>query len=299
MEQDITSRTHKRQQKALNQSYWGGVFSRMRKNKLAMVGFIVLCVIVLACILVPELSPYEMYTTNTEEGKQPPSLAHPLGTDEIGRDLLTRLFYGGRYSLGIALVAALLECLIGVTLGSLAGFYRGIVDSVIMRLSDIILSFPMIVICITVVALFGNTITGLILLLAALGWPSIARIVRGQILSLREQEYMEACEALGIRDFSRIFKHLLPNVMAYVIVYATLGMASIILTETSLSFIGLGVTEPTPTWGTMITGARDLLVIRDYWWYWIPPGLCIFLSVMCFNLVGDGMRDAIDPKLKR
>ncbi len=256
-------------------------------------------VLILACLLVPELSPYSMYGTNTAEGKQPPSWAHPLGTDPIGRDLLTRLFYGGRVSLGLALVVTLLECVIGVVLGSLAGYYGGIIDAVIMRLCDIILSFPMLVICITVVALFGNNMVTLVLLLAVLSWPTIARIVRGQILSLREQEYMEACEALGISDFSRLFKHLLPNVMAYVIVYATLGMASVILTETSLSFVGLGVTEPTPTWGNMIQSARDMLVIQKYPWYWIPPGLAIFLSVMCFNLVGDGLRDAIDPKLRR
>ena len=139
----------------------------------------------------------------------------------------------------------------------------------------------------------------LILVLAILSWPSIARIVRGQILSLRELEYMEACEALGISDIKRIFRHLLPNVLAYVIVYATLGMASVILTETSLSFLGLGVSPPTPTWGNMIQEAKNILVIQQKWWYWIPPGLAIFSSVMCFNLLGDGLRDAIDPKLKR
>ncbi|HOH69965.1 MAG TPA: ABC transporter permease, partial [Sedimentibacter sp.] len=139
----------------------------------------------------------------------------------------------------------------------------------------------------------------LILVLALLSWPSIARIVRGQILSLREMEYMEACEALGISDIRRIFRHLLPNVLAYVIVYATLGMASVILVETSLSFLGLGVSPPTPTWGNMIQEARNMLIIQHKWWYWIPPGIAIFISVMCFNILGDGMRDAIDPKMKR
>ncbi len=146
---------------------------------------------------------------------------------------------------------------------------------------------------------FGNSVTNLIIVLALLSWPSIARIVRGQILTLREMEYMEACEALGISDFRRIFRHLLPNVLAYVIVYATLGMASVILTETSLSFLGLGVSPPTPTWGNMIQEARNTLIIQQKWWYWIPPGICIFISVMCFNILGDGMRDAIDPKMKR
>jgi peptide/nickel transport system permease protein len=184
-------------------------------------------------------------------------------------------------------------------LGSVAGFYGRIVDTVVMRLSEIFMSFPFLLMCITIVAVLGSGIPTLILTLSILSWPSIARIVRGQILTLREMEYMEACEALGIRDFRRIFRHLLPNVLAYVIVYATLGMANVILVETSLSFLGLGVSPPIPTWGNMIQDARDLLVIHSKWWYWIPPGVCIFLSVMCFNLLGDGLRDAIDPKLSR
>ena len=177
--------------------------------------------------------------------------------------------------------------------------YGGIVDIIIMRIAEIFMSFPFMIFCITIVAVFGNSIPNLIFILALLSWPSIARIVRGQILTLREMEYMEACEALGISDFRRIFKHLLPNVLAYVIVYATLGMASVILTETSLSFLGLGVSPPTPTWGNMIQEARNMLIIQNKWWYWIPPGICIFISVLCFNILGDGMRDAIDPKMKR
>jgi peptide/nickel transport system permease protein len=201
--------------------------------------------------------------------------------------------------LGLALAVVFFECVIGVILGSLSGFYGGIIDAVIMRLAEIFLSFPFMMFCITVVAVFGNSVPTLVFVLALLSWPSIARIVRGQILTLREMEYMEACEALGISDFRRIFRHLLPNILAYVIVYATLGMANVILTETSLSFLGLGVSPPTPTWGNMIQEARNMLIIQQKWWYWIPPGICIFISVMCFNILGDGMRDAIDPKMKR
>lgn len=292
-------RLEKKQRKAMNQSYWGSVLSRFKKNKLAMISVFVLAAIILACIFVPIFSPYTMYSTDLEAKKAPPSAEHLLGTDEIGRDLFVRLFYGGRISLGIALVVTLIECLLGIVLGSIAGFYGGIADSIIMRLCDIFLSFPHLMICITFVGIFGNSIPNLIIVLAILGWPSIARIVRGQILTLREQEYMEACEALGLSDRSRIFKHLLPNVFAYIIVYATLGMASVILTETSLSFVGLGVNMPVPTWGNLIQAARDMVIIRDKWWYWIPPGLSIFLSIMCFNLIGDGLRDAIDPKMKR
>ena len=282
-----------------NQSYWGEVLSRLRKNKMAMVSLYLLIIIITLCIIIPMISPYSIETTDMKNREQHPNSVHLLGTDKIGRDLFVRLFYAGRISLGLALAVVFLECLIGVVLGSLSGFYGGMIDAVIMRLAEIFLSFPFMMFCITVVAVFGNSIPTLVFVLALLSWPSIARIVRGQILTLREMEYMEACEALGISDARRIFKHLLPNVLAYVIVYATLGMASVILTETSLSCLGLGVSPPTPTWGNMIQEARNMLIIQHKWWYWIPPGICIFISVMCFNILGDGMRDAIDPKMKR
>jgi len=282
-----------------NQSYWGEVFFRLRKNKMAMLSLYILVAIILLCIIIPIISPYEIQTTNLAGKDQSPNSKHLLGTDLIGRDLFTRLFYAGRISLGVALAVVAIECVIGVVLGSLSGFYGGIIDAVIMRIAEIFMSFPFMIITITIVAVFGNSIFTLILVLALLSWPSIARIVRGQILSLREMEYMEACEALGISDIRRIFRHLLPNVLAYVIVYATLGMASVILVETSLSFLGLGVSPPTPTWGNMIQEARNMLIIQHKWWYWIPPGIAIFISVMCFNILGDGMRDAIDPKMKR
>ncbi len=287
--------------KQKNQSYWGGVLTRFRKDRKAVISFIILSVIVLACIVVPMISPYSMETTNMSDEIRDiaPNRAHLLGTDDIGRDIFTRLFYGGRISLGVALAVVAIECILGIILGSLSGFYGGIIDSIIMRLSEIFMSFPFMIFCITVVSVLGSGVTTLIFVLAILSWPSIARIVRGQILTLREMEYMEACEALGISDAKRIFRHLLPNVLAYIIVYATLGMASVILTETSLSFLGLGISPPTPTWGNMMQDARSTLVMQQKWWYWIPPGCCIFLSVMCFNLLGDGLRDAIDPKMKR
>ena len=295
----VKSETKKQTNIYKNQSYWGEVLSRLRKNKMAMVSLYLLIIVIALCIIIPIISPYSIETTDMKNREQHPNSVHLLGTDKIGRDLFVRLFYAGRISLGLALAVVFLECLIGVVLGSLSGFYGGMIDAVIMRLAEIFLSFPFMMFCITVVAVFGNSIPTLIFVLALLSWPSIARIVRGQILTLREMEYMEACEALGINDVRRIFKHLLPNVLAYVIVYATLGMASVILTETSLSFLGLGVSPPTPTWGNMIQEARNMLIIQHKWWYWIPPGICIFISVMCFNILGDGMRDAIDPKMKR
>ncbi len=284
-----------------SQSFWSGVLSRFKKDKKAVISFYILLLIVISCIVVPLLSPYSMETTNMSDEIRDiaPNSAHILGTDDIGRDIFTRLFYGGRISLGVALVVVFLECVIGVILGSIAGFYGGIIDAIIMRVSEVFMSFPFMIFCITAVSVMGPGVKTLIIVLSVLSWPSIARIVRGQILTLREMEYMEACEALGISDIKRIFKHLLPNVLAYIIVYATLGMAGVILTETSLSFLGLGISPPTPTWGNMMQDARSTLVMQEKWWYWIPPGCCIFLSVMCFNLLGDGLRDAIDPKMKR
>ena len=260
---------------------------------------IVLFLIVASCIVIPFLTPSDYIKTDTANKDLPPSSDHLFGTDQLGRDLFVRFFYAGRISLGIALIVTILECIVGVILGGVAGYYGKAADAVIMRLCEIFMSFPFLMFCITVVGLFGNSLTALVLVLVILSWPSIARIVRGQILALRELEYMEACEALGISDFRRMFRHLLPNVLAYVIVYATLGMASVILTETALSFLGLGVSPPTPTWGNLIQEARNTIILRQRWWYWVPPGLGISISVMCFNLVGDGLRDAIDPKMKR
>lgn len=280
-------------------SYWRGVWRRLKQNRLAMISLVVLILIVGACIFVPMFSKYSMYEVTAADANQPPSAKHLLGTDKIGRDLFVRLFYGGRVSLGIAIAVTALETVIGVVLGSLAGFFGGIVDTIISRISEMFMCFPFLMICITLQAIFGTSILTLIIILSVLSWPSIARIVRGQILSLREMDYMEACRALGISNKRQIFKHLFPNVLAYIIVYVTLSMASVILTETSLSFLGLGVSMPTPTWGNLIQEARNLLVLQKKWWYWIPPGTAIFLTILCFNILGDGLRDAIDPKMQK
>jgi len=283
------------------ESYWQNVFRRFRMNRLAVVSFFILLAIVLLCVAVPAASPYGMESTRLDESirDQPPTASHWLGTDKIGRDLFTRLFYGGQVSLGTALAATFCMCILGVVLGSVAGYYGGVTDALVMRLSEIFMSFPFMIMAITLAAVFGSGPMNLVLVLAVLGWTSICRIVRGQILTLRELEYMEACEALGISDIRRIFKHLFPNVLAYVIVYATLSMASVILTETAMSFLGLGVSPPTPSWGNLIQEARELSTLANKWWYWMPPGFMIFISVMCFNILGDGLRDAIDPKMKR
>jgi len=292
------------------ESQFSVVIRRLSRDKKAMLSLYFLIILAFLCIVVPMLSPYKYFTNDLTGTKAPPTAAHWLGTDDMGRDIFTRLLYGGRISLLVALSVVVVECFFGVLFGCFAGYYGGKIDNLIMRVTDVFLCFPFTSICITVIAIFSPMVPPgfskenwsvmlLIIVMGVLGWPTVARIVRGQILSLREQEFMEACEALGIDDRRRIFKHLLPNTLSSVIVYATLGMASVILTESALSFLGLGVSPPTPTWGEMIQAARNTINLRSRPWYWIPPGLMIFLTVMAFNLLGDGLRDALDPRLKQ
>lgn len=222
-----------------------------------------------------------------------------LGTDNLGRDVYTRIVYGARISLSVGLVAVAIRVFLGILIGSLAGYYGGKIDNVLMRFADMVMCFPQLLIIITIIVIVGPSIFNVMIVLGILGWPGIARIVRGQILSLREQEFMEAAEALGLSDFRKIFRHLLPNIMASVVVFATIGIAGAILTEAALSFLGLGVQPPTPSWGNMIQAARSIYALQRQWWLWVPPGLAIFITVMSFNILGDGLRDALDPKLKK
>lgn len=295
------------------------VLRRLSKNKLATFSLYLLLLIIAACVVVPLISGYSFNENNLLMSYKPPSAAHWLGTDQNGRDELTRLFYGGRMSLLISLSATFIDVLIGLVVGLVAGFYGGKIDNILMRVTEIFLSLPFLIICITVIAVFGTpdatnfpwlasfvnhigqqnwSIILLIFILGILSWPSLARMVRGQVLSLREQEFMEACESLGIRDSSRIFRHIMPNVMSTVIVYATLGFAGVILSEAGLSFLGLGVNPVTPTWGNMIQEANSFTNIKGRLWLWIPAGAMILLTVMSFNILGDGLRDALDPRMK-
>ncbi len=221
-----------------------------------------------------------------------------LGTDKIGRCIYTRLVYGGRISLSVGLVATSINVFLGLLIGSISGYYGGIVDSIIMRLTEVVMAFPFLLICITMSVILGPSIYNVMLIIGLLGWPGISRMIRAQILSLREQEFMEAATALGIRDSNKITRHLWPNVMAMIIVYATLGMSGAILSEAGLSFLGLGVQPPKASWGNMLSNLTQKQ-IESMPWLWIPAGLAIFVTVMSFNILGDGLRDALDPKLKK
>lgn len=235
-----------------------------------------------------------------------PSKDHWLGTDGNGMDMLTRLMYGGRVSLMVGFIVVIIETVLGVIMGGLAGYFGGWVDEIIMRLVDIFYCIPSMPIIIILGAAMdamrvdpGIRMIYLMLILGFLGWAGIARLVRGQILSLREQEFMTATEATGIRVSRRIFKHLIPNVIPQLIVSMTMGLGSTIITEATLSFLGLGVRFPFASWGNIINDVNNTFVLTSYWFIWIPAGVCLMLTVLAFNLVGDGLRDAFDPKMKR
>lgn len=288
------------------------VLNRFRRNKLAKIGFFILIFMFLFAFLGPVCSPYdEGQIFLSADGSelllyQSPSLAHPLGTDGRGMDILTRLMYGGRVSLIIGFVVVAIETTIGVLVGGIAGYYGKWVDNVLMRLVDVFSCIPFM----PVMLLIGVVMSGmqiselqriliLMIVMGFLGWAYIARIVRGQILSLREQEYMLATEALGIPAWRRIVKHLVPNVVPQIIVIATMDLGSVILTESSLSFLGIGVRYPSASWGNMIEAITNEHIMSSYPFTWIPPGICILLTVLAFNFLGDGLRDAFDPKMKR
>lgn len=281
---------------------WEMVWKRFKKNRIAMVGLVIFTILILSAVFAPVLTPYGPDDMDYAITNQPPSAEHLLGTDELGRDYLTRILYGGRVSLKVGVFAVLISVVLGSAVGGAAGYYGGAIDNFLMRMTEIVMSFPFLPLAITVSAVVGTRLPGeykmyiTMMVIGLLSWTGLARLVRGQILSLREQEFMQAATALGLSDFRKIVRHLLPNTIGYIIVSATLGMAGAIMTESGLSFLGLGVVPPTPTWGNMVQYAREFFVLKSRPWLWIPPGLCIFLAVMSINLVGDGLRDAFDPK---
>lgn len=268
------------------------------KNKLAMFGLIVIVVLIVLSIAAPVLTPYDRDKIDMYSIESPPSSEHPLGTDEVGRDVLTRLLYGGRVSLAVGILASLAEIVIGVVLGAIAGFYGGKVDAVIMRITDIIMCFPFFVVAIVMAAIVGPSMVNLIFIIAILEWTKIARIVRAEVLSLKERDFITASRSMGLNEFEIIIRHVLPNTFASILVFATLAIANGILTEAALSFLGMGVRPPQPSWGNMLAAAQSMRVLQYEWWMWIPQGFMVFITVISINFLGDGLRDALDPKLK-
>jgi peptide/nickel transport system permease protein len=272
---------------------------RFRKRRLALLGGAALLPLLLMMLLAPKLAPYDPTAIDMERFEAPPSREHPLGTDVVGRDVLSRLIFGARVSLSVGLVAVSINTLVGSVLGAVAGFYRGTIDSTIMRLADMTLSFPMLPLVIVIVAVVGPSIYNIMVVIGLVGWPSICRIVRGQFLSLRTEEFVTGARMIGARNQRIIFRHILPNCLAPVIVSATFGVAAAILMEGALSFLGLGVQPPTASWGNMLTDAQSITILESMPWLWVPPGTMIVLAVLAINFLGDGLRDALDPRSTR
>lgn len=272
-------------------------WARFQRHRLAAVGLALVCALGLAALLTPYLAPYDPATQGTDlvaTRFRPPSLAHLMGTDHFGRDVLSRVLYGGRTSLAIGTLAVAIAITLGSLVGAVAGYARGWTDAVAMRGVDLLLSFPRLVLLITVVALVDPSVMVITLVLGLTGWMATSRLVRGEVLSLREREFVQAARALGFSAPRILLRHIIPNVASPIIVAATLGIGNTILVEASLSFLGMGVPPPSPSWGGMVAGGRDVMVEAP--WITLFPGLAIVLTVMSFNLIGDGLRDALDPR---
>jgi peptide/nickel transport system permease protein len=281
---------------AKKKSIWLDVWRRLRRNKAAMVGLGIIVILFLVAIFADVIAPYTYYEQNLRNRFALPSAEHFFGTDEFGRDIFSRVVYGSRISLRVGFVTILFSVAIGCLLGALAGFYGGLADNIIMRFTDIILAIPNILLAIAVVAALGTDLTNVMIAVGIGSMPQYARILRASVLTLRDQEFVEAARASGANDFRLITKHIIPNALAPIIVQATLGVAGAILTVAALSFIGIGLQPPTPEWGAMLSSGRQY--IRDAAHLTTFPGLAIMIVILGLNMFGDGLRDALDPKLK-
>ncbi len=269
---------------------------RFRRHRQAILGLALIVLLTGTALLAPALAPYDpdAQTDIVATRYQAPSVSHPMGTDRFGRDIFSRVLYGARISLSIGFLAILIAITLGTAIGAIAGFFGGRLDTVLMRGVDLVLSFPRLVLLVVLVALFEPSIALVTLVLGLTGWMGVSRIVRGQVLTVREMEFVTAARVLGFGRTRILARHVLPNVLTPVIVAATLGIGNTILAEAALSFLGLGVQPPTASWGNMVASGRDAML--DAWWITTFPGLAIVFTVMAFNLVGDGLRDALDPR---
>jgi peptide/nickel transport system permease protein len=274
------------------------VWRRLKKSNTAIIGLILIGIFLCLAIFAPFIADYaeDALKMNIKERLQSPNSNHWFGTDELGRDIFARIVYGTRISLFVGIISVSIALSLGGTLGAIAGYYGGKIDNAIMRILDVLLAIPTILLAITIVAALGASILNLMIAVGISNIPGFARVVRASILSVKDQEFIEAARAIGARDHTIILKHVLPNSMAPIIVFATLKVATAIMATASLSFIGLGIQPPTPEWGSMLAGGRTY--IRDNMYIVLFPGMAIVLTVLSLNLIGDGLRDALDPKLK-
>ncbi|HUZ01761.1 MAG TPA: ABC transporter permease [Thermomicrobiaceae bacterium] len=277
-------------------SLWTDVLHQLLRNKGALAGAAIFVLIVIMAVAAPLIAPYAPYKLSVEDSLLPPNAQHWMGTDQFGRDILTRVIYGARTSVAMGFVAVAISVTTGTVLGLISGYYRGAIDMVVMRAVDVMLAFPGILLALVIIAILGPNLSSAMIAVGISGMPLFIRVVRGSVLSLRELEYLEAARVVGSRDSRILLRHVLPNVLAPVIVLATLGIPGAIISGAALSFLGLGVKPPTADWGAMLSEGRNF--INAAWWLSTFPGLAIVVIVMAINLFGDGMRDALDPRLR-
>ena len=281
-----------------HRSLWADAWRRLISLNTARLGMVIIGVLLLVAVLAPIVSPYNPKTdSNLRERLKPPSRAHILGTDNLGRDVVVRLVHGARYSLMVGIISVSMGLLIGGILGLLAGFVGGAVDNIIMRVMDIVLAFPAMLLAIAIVAMRGPGLNNTMVAVGVVFIPIFARLARSMVLSIREQEYVTAATCAGVTRARILFRHILPNILSPIIVQSTLGLGSAILWAAGLGFLGLGQRPPKPEWGAMLSDCYKFLA-KGAWWVIVPPGVAIMLSVLGFNLLGDGLRDALDPRLQ-
>jgi len=282
----------------IKESYFYQVFwQRFRGNRFAVAGGMVVLVLFLASMLAPFITPYDPDSLDLYHVLMPPSAGHWFGTDELGRDVFTRVVFGAKISLKVGFVAVGIAVLVGTIIGLVSAYYGGWIDSIFMRFVDIMLCFPTFFLILAVIAMLEPSIWYIMIIIGLTGWMGVARLVRAEVLSIRERDYIMAAKALGASDFRIIFRHVLPNALSPVLVSATLGVAGAILTESALSFLGIGVQPPTPSWGNILSAGKDY--IEFAWWLSLFPGLAILGTALSYNLLGEGIRDALDPRLNR
>ena len=281
----------------LKTSFFAAVFwPRLKRNRLAMTGLGVVVLLFLASLLAPLIAPYNPSEINAWDVLQPPTWQHWFGTDELGRDVLTRVLFGARISLKVGFVAIGIAVLLGSAVGLLAGYYGGWVDTLLMRCVDIMLCFPAFFLILAIITFLEPSIWYIMAVIGLTGWMGVARLVRAEVLAIREADYILAARCIGCSDLRIILRHILPNALSPVLVAATLGVAGAILTESALSFLGIGVQPPTPSWGNILTSGKDY--IEFAWWLSLYPGLAILITVLAYNLLGEGIRDALDPRTR-
>jgi len=274
---------------------WKIFWRRFKRNRLALFGAVIILSLAVTAIIAPLIAPFDPNQQDILHRLEPPSARHFLGTDDLGRDLLSRIIYGTRVSLLVGFVAVGIAIMIGALLGLFSGYFGGRLDALIMRLVDIMLCFPTFFLILMVIAFLEPNIWNVMVVIGLTGWPGLTRLVRGECLSVREREFIQAAKALGLSNLRIMLVHLLPNVMAPILVAATLGIGGAILTESALSFLGLGVQPPTASWGNILTAGKDYITMA--WWLSLYPGLAILITVLAYNLLGEGLRDVLDPRM--